>query len=514
MWRFETDDAGAVETWLLGAGAALGAAIEPSGGTEEHDVFADTEARAFERAGYALRMRKNGSRIEAVLLPLHPGGEESEPLPLASGDAEDLKRSPDPLGERIRAVAGLRAIRPVLEGTTRRRLFALRLKGRRCGELEIEEITAQRPGGKIASAFARVRLEGIEPDDPALAKFAAALENGCGLARAGGTVFSSALHRLGVAPPPPPVPGPFTAEPGDSVRALAYAVLRRHLASLLKNEPGTRLGEDPEALHDMRVASRRLRAALALFGEVLPVRAHVFRRRLGRIGRALGEVRDLDVQLEQLEEFLREAPASERLAMQAYLATVVQRRGRARRRMLRVLDSRGYVRLVESFRTFVEREPPSRPPAARRPALAAAPDLILRSYRKATRIGDRLTPASPAAEWHALRIALKRLRYALEFHASLYGPDASAVIEALVALQDLLGLHQDAQVAMAHLEDMCGPRGRRLARGAAFAMGRVAQRYAERAEDLRAAFPKLYRSVRGKRWRRLREAMKRARPHL
>jgi hypothetical protein len=67
---------------------------------------------------------------------------------------------------------------------------------------------------------------------------------------------------------------------------------------------------------------------------------------------------------------------------------------------------------------------------------------------------------------------------------------------------------------MAHLEDMCGPRGRRLARGAAFAMGRVAQRYAERAEDLRAAFPKLYRRIRGKLWRRLRNTMEGARPHV
>jgi len=514
VWRYEADDAGKVETWLLGPAAALGAAIEPSGGAEEHDVYADTEERAFERAGYALRMRKNGARVEAVVLPLRPGGEVSGPLHLASDDAEELKRLPEPLGERIRAVAGLRALRPVLAAATRRRVFALRLRGRRCGDLEIEEISARRPGEKSASVFARVQLKGIEPDDPALVRFAAALESGCGLARAGGTAFASALHRLGVTPPPSPVPGPFTSEPDAPVRALAYAVLRRHLASFLKNEPGTRLGEDPEALHDMRVASRRLRAALALFREILPARAHVFRRRLGRIGRALGEVRDLDVQLEQLEEFLREAPASERLAMQAYLATVAARRGRARRRMLRVLDSRAYARLVESCCAFVGREPSSRPPAARRAALAAAPDLILRCYKKATRIGDRLTPASPAADWHALRIALKRLRYALEFHASLYGDDASDVIEALVALQDLLGLHQDAQVAMAHLEDMCGPRGRRLARGGAFAMGRVAQRYAERAEDLRAAFPKLYRRIRGKLWRRLRNAMEGARPHL
>ena len=69
---------------------------------------------------------------------------------------------------------------------------------------------------------------------------------------------------------------------------LAYAVLRRQLAVLRDKEPGTRLGEDPEELHDMRVATRRLRAALALFADVLPVRAQVFREELGWLGRLLG----------------------------------------------------------------------------------------------------------------------------------------------------------------------------------------------------------------------------------
>ena len=83
---------------------------------------------------------------------------------------------------------------------------------------------------------------------------------------------------------------------------LAYAVLRRQLAVLREKEPGTRLGEDPEELHDMRVATRRLRAALSLFADVLPVRAQVFREELGWLGRLLGAVRDLDVQLEGLAD--------------------------------------------------------------------------------------------------------------------------------------------------------------------------------------------------------------------
>ena len=69
---------------------------------------------------------------------------------------------------------------------------------------------------------------------------------------------------------------------------LAFAVLRRQLAVVRDKEPGTRLGEDVEELHDMRVATRRLRAALSLFESVLPVRAQVFREELGWMGRLLG----------------------------------------------------------------------------------------------------------------------------------------------------------------------------------------------------------------------------------
>ena len=65
---------------------------------------------------------------------------------------------------------------------------------------------------------------------------------------------------------------------------LAYAVLRRQLAVLREKEPGTRLGEDPEELHVMRVATRRLRAALSLFADVLPARAAGVPRGAGLAG--------------------------------------------------------------------------------------------------------------------------------------------------------------------------------------------------------------------------------------
>ena len=512
MWRFETESAEAVKTWLSGPASGLGAVLDLVGSEQGQDLYADTQDRFFERSGYALRLRRSEERLVAGLEPVRAGLLAFADVEVASEAVGDLARASEPLGERVRAVAGPRRLRAVAHARTRREAFRLRLEGRPCATVEIEEIDARRTAGGSSTLFARVVISATEQGDPALSSFVVVMESACGLSPADRTVGEAVLRRLGVAAPPPFVPGATAVPSHAPTGALAYAVIRRHLGAFLRNEPGTRLGADPEVLHDMRVASRRLRAAFALFAEALPARAPSLRRRLGRIGRALGEVRDLDVQAEQLGEFLNEGPVAERLALEAYLAAVAVQRDGARRRMLRVLDSRGYGRLVESLMAFVEREPRRRPPAARLPALASAPDRILSRHRRSRRIGDRLAPDSPAADWHKLRIELKRLRYAIEFHGELYGEKARRVIETLTGLQDLLGLHQDAQVAMAHLEDVCGARGKRLPRGAGFVMGRIAQRYAQRAEDLRRAFPKLYRRAFGKRWRSLRDAMESSRP--
>jgi CHAD domain-containing protein len=114
--------------------------------------------------------------------------------------------------------------------------------------------------------------------------------------------FEAGLLAAGQEIPGSPDLGPVTVTESSTMGELAFAVLRRQLAVLRDKEPGTRLGEDAEELHDMRVATRRLRAALSLFADVLPVRAQAFREELGWLGRLLGTVRDLDVQQEGLAD--------------------------------------------------------------------------------------------------------------------------------------------------------------------------------------------------------------------
>ena len=141
-------------------------------------------------------------------------------------------------------------------------------------------------------------------------------------------------------------------------------MLERQYRAILVHDPGTRLGSDPEQLHQHRVAIRRLRALLRASrpmlddGWVDEVRAE-----LAWAGRALGEVRDLDVLLEHLRADAAALGDRERSAFEALTGRIGERRDKARRLMLAALRSTRYVRLLERLESEL-RDPP---PARRRP---------------------------------------------------------------------------------------------------------------------------------------------------
>src|SRR3712207_2014084 len=134
------------------------------------------------------------------------------------------------------------------------------------------------------------------------------------------------LSAAGLSPAVAPDLGPTEIDATLSVGEVAFAILRRHFAEMLAHEPGVRLGEDPEDLHDMRVATRRLRAALKLYADALPKRAERYESDLRWVAGALGEVRDLDVHLELLS---REASRNGEVPEEV-LALLRERRGDGR----------------------------------------------------------------------------------------------------------------------------------------------------------------------------------------
>jgi CHAD domain-containing protein len=235
-------------------------------------------------------------------------------------------------------------------------------------------------------------------------------------------------------------------------------VLAFHLTRMVAHEPGTREGTDIEELHDMRVATRRLRSAFRVFApyyKARTVRPHIVG--LKRTGRALGSVRDLDVFLQEANEYLRGLGPGAAGDLDLLLHAWGDQRERARTRMIGVLDSAKYHAFVESLRLFVStpgagaRASSSMPP---RPTLVrhVVPRLIYDRWARVQAFAPILEGAHVSV-LHALRIECKRLRYALEFFREVLSPEAEHVIKAVVGLQDHLGHLNDADVANAMLSD-------------------------------------------------------------
>jgi CHAD domain-containing protein len=290
-----------------------------------------------------------------------------------------------------------------------------------------------------------------------------------------------------------------------SLGELAVGVLRTQVEALQAHEPGTREGSDPEELHDMRVATRRLRAALKVFMEVLPPESEALRQEAGWLGSSLAAVRDLDVQLIQFQEWRATVLEPDRPGLDALLDVVAEQRVHAREELLAVLDSERYVQFVTSALNLLQVA--SLTDASGRVEIEG-PRLIGRPYRRLCKLGETLDGQSPSADLHALRIRAKRLRYAVEFVIPVYGRVARRFVSRVVDLQDLLGKHQDAQVASDRLRAMACDHTANLPAEVVFVMGALAQRYSDEAADLRARFAATYRRATGQRWQKLQQVLK------
>jgi CHAD domain-containing protein len=239
----------------------------------------------------------------------------------------------------------------------------------------------------------------------------------------------------------------------DHLAEAGRKVLRFHLARMLAREAGTREGVDAEELHGMRVATRRQRAAWRVFGDAFRAgRTRTHRKRLREVAARLGAVRDLDVLLEAADAYRSELPRAEQRALEPLLRGWRDHRDDARRLLIRELDSDGYRRWIDDYSEFVRHEglavlpvSPTQPHRVR----DTANSRILAAY-EGVRAYEAVLRWADVETLHELRIAGKWLRYTLEFVREALGPEASLLIARVTALQDHLGLLNDADVT-AHM---------------------------------------------------------------
>lgn len=523
VWEFDAVDLRPVIRWLdeLDEGAeSLAVRINPTGSTSHVEVYLDTDDRRFDGAGYALSVRRAGrgkgagAEVTMKAIATDPPDERrsrevSERL--QSADPELFAEGDGPVAARVRALAGKKRMRTQFEVRTRRRLLSVESEGLPPGEIVLDEIAIRPAAGGAPTRLHRVEIEAPEAALAALRPFVERMQNACRLQPAKLTRYEAGALAAGLKTVPVAF-GSTSIEADAPIGRVALAVLRRQFAALRAREAGTRLGDDSEELHDMRVASRRLRAALSLFAAFLPPSAERLRDDLRWVGHTLGAVRDLDVQLEQLDGWLAHLPETDREALIAVRSLLEVKRSAARETMLDVLDSRRYELFVGRFGRLLRSARGRRSGPASLPARAVAPDLIEERFRALRKAGDQIEGDSPAAEYHRVRIRGKRFRYTLEFLAELYPGETRSLIRRVVALQDILGLHQDAEVAIERLRQLAGEHGSELPPDAIFAMGEIAERYRRNAAELRARFPKAYGRVTGKTWKAFAKLMEAERP--
>ena len=275
-------------------------------------------------------------------------------------------------------------------------------------------------------------------------------------------------------------------------------LLRRTLARstirLVEHEPIIRLGRDPEAVHDARVAVRRLRSDLRTFRPILEVTwCDALRDELRWLGEVLGRVRDAEVLAGRLSARIATIPDPEIAAGKVLLDELEVTRLDARRLLLADLGSPRYGALVDRL-VAAATQPETSDDDADRPAVAAG-SLMARPWRRLARAVRRLDPVPEDVALHGVRIRVKRVRYAAETMTPAFGKQARKFAKAAKALQEVLGDHQDAVMAGDWLIEH-GVGGAEPA--VAFAAGRLAEHEARDRRRSRKAWPRAWERLEGR----------------
>jgi CHAD domain-containing protein len=225
-------------------------------------------------------------------------------------------------------------------------------------------------------------------------------------------------------------------------------LMREQLKVIRAEEPGTRLGTDPEELHKMRAAVRRLRAILGAVRDMFDLDwLEGLRGELDWLGTVLGGLRDLDVLREYLGKELASLKTAARAVGDDLIDLVDGRRAHAQHKIVAALDGERYKKLLARLERAVQR-PKVVSTDLSLPAVAAS------QFKKLRKAVKALTKKPNDNDLHAVRIRVKRARYAAELAQPIVGEPAERFVARTKKLQDILGEYQDAVVAEERLRTL------------------------------------------------------------
>ncbi|MCB1884298.1 MAG: CHAD domain-containing protein [Geminicoccaceae bacterium] len=423
-------------------------------------TYYDTKDRRLRRDGLSLRVRGDGTGGAGTVQTIkarggHKLGRRDEwEWPLEGADP-DLSLVDDPaLRGRLGGLTEA-DLEPVFRTLVERRVLLLDWPGEDGAggariEVALDRGRIEAGSGREAptESLGEIELELKEGDPKALLALAKALRARHPL-RLGTVDKSERGHMLADGlPPAHRKAGTPPLDPDMKLEAAIEAIMEGCLVHWLANEAAAKAGREADGLHQLRVAIRRIRSALALFKGALGPSAEAWNGRLRGLVHGLGHARDLDVFLaERLPPLEAALPGDG--GLKALRAEAEAARDRARSAVAATLESQAYADLVLDLATWIARRgwrEGGDPPALDAPLRGAAKLALDRLHRKVKKRGRGFVRLKPEGR-HRLRIALKKLRYAAEFLETLFpGKATRRYLKAATGLQDGLGHGNDLAV--------------------------------------------------------------------
>jgi CHAD domain-containing protein len=464
-----------------------GVTVTPQEAVRLETVYFDTMDLRLARWGVSLRHRR-GEGWTLKLPPIHTSTDgpsaqllERDELNFQGGAAKP------PAGALavVRAYVRTAELIPVARlSTVRRRVRLLDASGARLAEVVDDEVSV-RDGRRVAARFREIEVEVGSDAEGIVGPLVARLR-----AAGAGAPDPTPKHirALGPRAMEPPEVTPLVVQAESPAREVIRSVIAQSVAALLYHDPLVRTSSDPEAVHQARVATRKLRSHLRTFGPLLvPEWSDPLRTELGWVALSLGAVRDQEVLLERLRERAKALPANDlRSALGVLHLLEVDIEG-LRKKLLADLDSTRYVDLLE--RLVAAAHAPSALPEADQPAGTVLPALATAPWRRLRSGVRNLTDPPADADLHRIRILAKRARYAAEAVAPVVGAGAVSFARNAAKLQTILGEHQDSVTAQAWL------RGTRIGGRRAFVAGELIAMEHVAAEDARKKWTKIWKAL-------------------
>lgn len=518
--KYLVRDLEALRSWLARdwGGELEGLEVGDERTVEVEDRYIDTAYGALQQAGFGARVRRedHGPYVLTVKSVSHErsGSDDDPDDPTALSQRVEVE---GPASERLDpdtwpSSAARELINEVRGGARLRTLFTINQRREKSTlalddgpvQVALDRVSVFR-GGRPLASFSVLEVEAADGGGAGLNRLADLVEaTGFVVPEprskeqiAHNYVAQAAEDRSQYLPVVPTSPG---VRADDTLGTAGRKVLRMHLARMLSFEAGTRSGEDPEDLHKMRVATRRMRAAWDVFdGAYRPKVQRRYVKELRSIARALGEVRDIDVLLEGLDHYIAGLPGPGREAVEPLRAAWRRQREQARGHLLTRLDSKGYREFVDDYLDFTES-----PGAAElltplgQPGLVrdTAGSRILAAYER-VRAYETIITWADIGTLHALRIEAKRLRYTMEYFSEVLPVGARKLIAQVTEMQDHLGLMHDADVAATVTREWLNVHAPHLPAMSREAVGLYLNSREATTEQLRRSFRPVWRRVTG-----------------